>query len=169
MAEAKATQQLEQVLKSFMATMMKQSMGDMLRIMRREELSLPQVVSLFFLRHAGSACIGDVGDHLNLSPAATSHLVDRLVVAGLISRTESADDRRQKQVDLTDRGRVVLAELEQARMASVAQRFEAMPPDLRDSMIEVLTKVTAFLAGSESGRDDSRGTPPGCMGGTGNN
>src|SRR5215210_7701686 len=81
-------QELSHVLKQFAAEIMKSSMCDMLQLMRREELSMPQLVTLMYLGRLHAASITHISEHLNLSLGATSHLVERLVAGGFVSRTE---------------------------------------------------------------------------------
>ena len=147
-------QQLGQLLKEFVAVLMKQSTGDMLRVMRREELSMPQVVTLFYLRHARTASISAVREHLNLSLAATSHLVDRLVVGGFVSRTENTADRRHKQLTLTDTGLALIDELDQVRTALVARRLNDMPPEVLHATIEALRNAITYLDASGAQAED---------------
>ena len=46
--------------------------------------------------------------NLGVTNAASSQLIDRLVVSGLIERTEDPTDRRAKQLTITTKGRTVL-------------------------------------------------------------
>ena len=106
---------IEQVLQEFAAELMKHSTGDMLHLMRRAELSMPQLATLMFLHRHGAASLGHIRDHLGLTLGATSHLVDRLVAAQLVSRVEDPQDRRHKQIALTDAGQALVADVKRAR------------------------------------------------------
>ena len=118
-------------------------------IMRREELSMPQVVTLFFLHRRQSASISDIRSHLNLSLAATSQLTDRLVMAGLVSRTEDALDRRQKQVTPTPKGTALVGELEQARLSRLVHRLGEMSGAELESTIATFTNILRYLDETE--------------------
>jgi DNA-binding MarR family transcriptional regulator len=145
-----STEQLAHLLRDFVATVMRHSACDTLHIMRRVELSMPQLVALWFLRRAGTATISDIREHLNLSLAATSHLVDRLVLSGFVTRSEASADRRHKDVMLTAGGRVLLDEIEQARVAELAQHLATMPPAQLATTIGALADVLAFLQSAET-------------------
>ena len=106
---------------------------------------MPQLVTLWFLRRAGTATISDIREHLNLSLAATSHLVDRLVVSGFVTRNEASADRRHKDVVLTAVGQALLDEIEQARVAELAQHLATMPPEQLSTTIGALADIQAFL------------------------
>jgi DNA-binding MarR family transcriptional regulator len=143
--DLQSTEQLAHLLRDFVATVLRHSACDTMRIMRRAELSMPQLVALWFLRRAGTATISDIREHLNLSLAATSHLVDRLVVSGYVTRNEASADRRHKDVMLTDVGRALLDEIEQARVAELAQHLATMPPEQLSTTVGALADVMAFL------------------------
>ncbi len=68
-------------------------------------LSMPQYSLLMRLFHAGGCEVHDVGRGFGVTPAAASQLVDKLVQAGLVARTESPQDRRVRLIELTPRGR----------------------------------------------------------------
>jgi len=143
--DIQSTEQLAHFLRDFVSTLMRHSACDTMRIMRRAELSMPQLVALWFVRRAGTATISDIREHLNLSLPATSHLVDRLVVGGFVTRNEATIDRRHKDVMLTDAGRALLDEIEQARVAELAQHLATMPPEQLSTTVGALADVLAFL------------------------
>jgi DNA-binding MarR family transcriptional regulator len=144
------THELAQLLGDFIGTIMRRSACETMKIIRREELSMTQLVTLWFLRRSGTATISDIREHLNLSLAATSHLVDRLVVGGFVSRNEGVVDRRHKEVMLTDAGFTLLAEIEQARVAELAQHLGSMPQTQLQTTVDALAEVLHVLQSSEA-------------------
>lgn len=81
---------------------------------------------------------GRLAERLNLSPAATTALVDRLAAAGLVERVRDLPDRRQVRLRLTDRAR----RLGQEVLAPLARRIGAASAGL--SPAEAAT-VAGFL------------------------
>jgi MarR family 2-MHQ and catechol resistance regulon transcriptional repressor len=57
------------------------------------------------LLHIGPLPVNTIGPIVNLTPGSISIAVDRLVAKGLVSRVESAEDRRVRIVALTPRGK----------------------------------------------------------------
>src|ERR1700688_819760 len=57
------------------------------------------------LLHKGPLPVNTIGPTVDLTPGSISIAVDRLVAKGLVSRVESAEDRRVRIVTLTARGR----------------------------------------------------------------
>src|ERR1700738_2380488 len=57
------------------------------------------------LLHKGPLPVNTIGPIVDLTPGSISIAVDRLVAKGLVSRVESAADRRVRIVSLTPRGK----------------------------------------------------------------
>jgi DNA-binding MarR family transcriptional regulator len=95
-------------LREWMEASTARSMRDFWHYAKKSGLSMPQFGLLRRLYHGGECEVHDVGKHFDVSSAAASQLVDRLVQAGLVERTENPDDRRARRVALSARGRVVM-------------------------------------------------------------
>jgi DNA-binding MarR family transcriptional regulator len=95
---------------------MHRSMRSFLRYARERGLSMSQVAALFQIHQSGRLAVSDIGDNLGVTNAAASQLLDRLVLQGLVLRSENPQDRREKQLALTDLGRQVLQESSQTRL-----------------------------------------------------
>ncbi len=102
-------------LQEWIEVFMQGSMRHFLCYARESGLSMSQLGALLHLHHAGSSGITDIGDHLGVTSAAASQMLDRLVRQGLILRLEDPSDRRVKQVVLTDKGLQVIHETARAR------------------------------------------------------
>src|SRR5437660_10130103 len=68
-------------------------------------LGLSDFAVLEALLHKGPLPVNTIGPIVDLTPGSISTAVDRLVEKGLVSRVESADDRRVRIVALTPRGK----------------------------------------------------------------
>ncbi len=129
---------------------------DSLTLMNDSGLTVPQLLTLQLLRLAGAHTVSEIADKTALSRPATSHLVERLVEMGLVVRAEDANDRRQKQVSLSEKGTAVIDRLSQARRSHVAQAIESLTPGTRGRLAEALEEVQRELeerrAAKEAGR-----------------
>lgn len=83
---------------------MRRSMHDFLRFMREYNLSMPHLNILMQLYYHGPASILAIRQTMQSSRAAATQLVDKLVMQGLVVRTEDPDDRRVKDICLSDAG-----------------------------------------------------------------
>jgi MarR family transcriptional regulator, 2-MHQ and catechol-resistance regulon repressor len=68
-------------------------------------LGLSDFGVLEVLLHKGPLPVNAMGPMVDLTPGSISIAVDRLVVKSLVSRVESAEDRRVRIVALTPRGK----------------------------------------------------------------
>ena len=78
-------------------------------------LGLSDFAVLEVLLHKGPLPVNVIGPKVNLTPGSISVAVDRLVAKGLVTRTESSDDRRVRLVALTPRGKSVITPIFRAR------------------------------------------------------
>ena len=125
---------LEQWIKVFM----RRSTRNFIRFTKESGLSMSQIGTLFHLHHRGSSGVTNLGDHLGVTNAATSQLFDRLVQQDLIQRTEDPDDRRVKQIVLTDKGNQVLEEGIRARQGWFNDLGEFLSDSDKDQIIHAL-------------------------------
>ena len=96
--------QFSQSLREWMDTFIHRSMRDWSRFIKASGFSMPQFFLLMHLRHREHCGISDLSEHMEISNAAASQLVDKLVQADLLVRMEDPDDRRAKQVRLSPAG-----------------------------------------------------------------
>src|ERR1700740_3065458 len=68
-------------------------------------LGLSDFGVLELLLHKGPLPVNEIGPMVDLTPGSISVAVDRLVAKGLVSRVESAEDRRVRIVALTPHGK----------------------------------------------------------------
>ncbi len=92
-------------LREWMETSMHRSFHAFIRHNRESDLSLSQVNALFRLYHHGPGSVNDLANHLGVTKAAVSQLLDPLIADGLVLRSENPDDRRMKLIALTEKGK----------------------------------------------------------------
>jgi DNA-binding MarR family transcriptional regulator len=111
-------------------------------------MTMAQVKVLMTLRFKGPAAISKVAEVLGISHPTASHLVDRLVQAGLVERVEHATDRRSTLARLTEPGETLAQRLWQGRMDHqhncLAQLDEQDLAALRQGL-RALNRVAASL------------------------
>ena len=97
--------QFSQTVRQWIDTFMHRSMHDSARFVKASGFSMPQFFLLMHVHRRENCGISDLSEHLEITNAATSQLVDKLVQAGLLERAEDPNDRRAKQVSLTSQGK----------------------------------------------------------------
>ncbi len=103
---------------------------------------MPQFSILMQLHHRGNCGIGDISERFDVTNAAASQLVDKLVHSGLIKRQEDPHDRRAKLLNLTDKGKELIQQGIEERYRWVDQLEERLTAEERLQVSEALNLMT---------------------------
>jgi DNA-binding MarR family transcriptional regulator len=130
--------QLVQIIRQWMDVFMHRSMSDWSRYVKSTGLSMPQFNILMQLHYKGRSGLSDVSERMDISAAAASQLVDRLVVSGLVERAEDPSDRRAKHIALTAKGEALIAASIEERMRWVETLTLSLDPLEQESVAGAL-------------------------------
>jgi DNA-binding MarR family transcriptional regulator len=119
------------------------SMREWRRYVRSAGLSTAQVIILMRLFYGGRCEVHDIGRHLDVTSAAASQLVDRLVNAGLAERSEDPEDRRVRTVTLSAKGRRLIEEGIEERYRWVEDLAAALSEEERAALLRALPPLIA--------------------------
>ncbi len=125
---------------------MSTSMGAFIQYAKEQGLSVPQIGALIHINSRGTCGVTDIGDDLGVTSAAASQMLERLVQSGLVERREDPDDRRAKQIVLTERGlRLVRGSMEirQRQFAALADRMSARERGIAAAALRILVTRSA--------------------------
>jgi DNA-binding MarR family transcriptional regulator len=86
------------------------TMRDFMLFAKKAGLSMSQLGVLIHLHHGGPCAVSDIAVHGDVTNAAASQMIDRLVQQGWMVRSEDPIDRRSKQVALTQKGKKLVEE-----------------------------------------------------------
>src|ERR1700753_3992644 len=92
-------------------------------------LGLSDFGVLELLLHKGPLPVNAMGPMVDLTPGSISVAVDRLVTKGLVSRVESAEDRRVRIVTLTPRGKDLIASAFRKHSGQMKRVFSQLSPE----------------------------------------
>ncbi len=109
-----------------------------MRFFRENGLSLSLISTLFQLYHCGTSAVSQISSNLDISNAAASQLLERLVQQGLISRSENPLDRREKKLVLTNKGYELLRDSAKACSAWQEQLVSTLTPEEQNKVSEAL-------------------------------
>ncbi len=107
----------------------------------RAGLSMPQFRAMVLIANEPAASLSAVADHLALSLPTTSRMVSGLVAKGLLTRRDSAADRRQVSLGVTAKGRAVLDTAWTATGRELAGHLRDVPPDRLASLAAAMGVV----------------------------
>ena len=104
-------------------------------------LGLSDFGVLEILLHKGPLPVNTIGPIVDLTPGSISIAVDRLFAKGLVSRIESAEDRRVRIVALTPRGKALIDSAFRKHSGQMKTVFSALRPEELRGLETALKKV----------------------------
>jgi DNA-binding MarR family transcriptional regulator len=127
----------------FRSVVLRDPMRQTITFLHGHNLSIAAIAALMELKQRGDQSVSQLAGDIGLSVAATSQLIERLVQEKLVTRTESAEDRRRKQLALTAAGRRLLGKMEGAYTASAEKAFAGIPARALRDLESALAAVIA--------------------------
>ena len=134
--------QFNQAIRSWMDVFMSRSMRGWGRFAKSTGLSMPQFGLLMQMHHKGACGMSEVSERFEITPAAASQLVDKLVHSGLMKREEDPSDRRAKVLNITDKGRDLIQQGIEERYRWVDELAGKLSAEERAKISEALNIMT---------------------------
>jgi MarR family transcriptional regulator, 2-MHQ and catechol-resistance regulon repressor len=125
-------------LRAWMDVFMHRSMRGWTHFAKSTGLSMPQFSILMQLHHQGVCGISDIGERFDITNAAASQLVEKLVQSGHLERAQDPSDRRAKVLQLTPKGRDLIE-------TGIAERYRWMEDLAKSLSLEDKEKVAETL------------------------
>jgi DNA-binding MarR family transcriptional regulator len=122
-----ASEQFLAVMHEWAGVFMRNSMSNFLLFSKERGVSMPQIGALFRIRR-GDCSVSDISGELNITNAAASQMLESLVQQDFIHRSEDPNDRRAKQLVLTDKGRKLLLDGIHARQGWMQHLVRHLTP-----------------------------------------
>ncbi len=135
------TDALQRALQDWIWELMRHSMHSLLQYLKENELSMSQVGALFQI-NGGSTNVSDLGEGLGITIAAASQMLERLVQQGLVVRVEDPQDRRSKQLALTEKGRRIVQASVHARLDWIQALAASLSEREREQVAAALRVMT---------------------------
>jgi len=115
-----------------------------------DRLTLSQFFILEFLYREGDSKMGYLARFMNVSTAAMTGIVERMVKEGYLRRIYDADDRRIIKVKLTERGHIMARKVNQQRRDMIIRIFGKLSCTDRTDYLRVLTQINQVLKGEKA-------------------
>ena len=147
--------ELTRTVRQWMDVFSTRSMHAWTRFVKSTGLSMPQFGILMNLYYRHTIGVSDISDHMEISAAAASQLVEKLVQAGLLERAEDPNDRRARLLTLSEKGRALIESGIETRSSWVDELIVDLSPDEFATVaaaLETLTRAASRLAEQKSER-----------------
>ena len=134
--------QITQPLREWMDVFMHRSMRGWNQFAKSTGLSMPQFSILMQLHYKGASGMSEISERFDVTAAAASQLVDKLVQARYIERTEDPHDRRAKLFKLSTKGAKLVDDGIQERYRWMDELAGKLSAEEGAKVAEALTLLT---------------------------
>ncbi len=141
--------ELSKLLLEWSTLFMRVSLREFNHYTRSIGISITQMTVLMHLYYQGDAPLVHFCEMMEITPAAASQMIERMVQQGLVSRKEIPEDRRVRMVEITKKGRQLIEDSIVARQAWIDALIDSLPDDDRQLIGEALTTLTAHAVSLE--------------------
>jgi DNA-binding MarR family transcriptional regulator len=104
-----------------------------------QQVSPPQLRMLVLIQAHPATNLTALAGWMEVHPSSATRICDRLVQAGLVTRTEHVADRRNVQLELTDAGRALLDSVSARRQRALSRVLRRMSAQERHSLSEAMS------------------------------
>lgn len=117
-------------------------------------ITATQLNALKLLQSVGDLSLSELSAKMSATNSAVTGLVDRMVEAKLVTREQSAVDRRVWKIRLTPEGRTLARKVEVAPWEILQRAVMALPPAELEQLIKTLLKVADHIEQVVGGNDE---------------
>ncbi|TVY00293.1 MarR family winged helix-turn-helix transcriptional regulator [Paenibacillus cremeus] len=104
-------------------------------------LSASHAIILEKLEAEGPLKVSQIADALWITSGAVTSLSDKLITGGFANRIRSEEDRRVVYLELTEKGKEVLASLHEHRMQILESFFGQLPEEDVQHLIRIYRQI----------------------------
>ncbi len=109
------------------------------------KITLPQFWILDYLHRSGSDKMSSLAQYLNISPASTTGLIDRLMEQKLVTRKDDLHDRRIVWIELTFRGKDMILSIRKQKIQTLTEVFAKISSDDRLRYLDILERIVKIV------------------------
>lgn len=110
------------------------------------KITLPQFLALDFLNRRGECKMTDMAHFMQVTTAAVTGTVDRLVRDGYVVRVYDPDDRRIIRIKLTAKGMELVTRINQQRRRMLIKIFGKLSEAERKEHLRLLMRIHGILS-----------------------
>jgi DNA-binding MarR family transcriptional regulator/GNAT superfamily N-acetyltransferase len=122
--------------------------------------SLTEARVIYELAHHEQTTASVLADQLGLDPGYLSRILTRFLQQGLIEKTVSTIDGRQKQLSLTPAGKAAFALLNSRSQSMIETMLSRMPPEQQSHLLEAMGTIHRILGEQAGGNATCILRPP---------
>jgi len=113
--------------------------------LHKGKINVPQFLILNYLLRKKEASMKELTALINLTGAATTGIVDRLVSSRYVARCFDSGDRRVIKVRLTAKGKGLILKVYEERKKVIMRLFQRVSESDRSEYLRILTRIKDAL------------------------
>ena len=128
-----------------MPVMMKEFIKRQASDFYKTKITMPQFFVLEFLYRSGESKMSRIAKFINVSTAAITGIVERLVRDGYVIRVSDPKDRRIVMIRLTAKGTKAVKDITEKRKEVTIKMFGVISQEEREQYLKILSNVREHL------------------------
>ncbi|NUC19152.1 MarR family transcriptional regulator [Bacillus mycoides] len=100
-----------------------------------------EFIVLRILNRTNKEMVSRVANELNVSNSHITAVTEKLINKGFVTRSRSTSDRRVVYLEITEKGKDLVAKMEGEKKKYLQERFSALSEDEMDIMISISKKL----------------------------
>ena len=98
------------------------------------------------IQESGPLSSSEIGETLSIARSQMTHSVDKLAEMGMVEREHGTEDRRKIKISLTDKGRLVLEQVDETINNHLKERLEILSDDELAKLAESFRNIAEILS-----------------------
>src|SRR3954470_19268457 len=119
------------------------------------DFTLTEARALFEIGAGNIRTARALGNALGVDKGYLSRVIGRLERSGVIARTQSTGDRRERNLSMTDRGRLVFDRLQADTNAQIEHLVDRLSPAEVSALVEHMSSIQHLLWSNQPTRSDA--------------
>ena len=129
------------IMEEWASVYLGRSLAAYFAFLRSTNISMQQAYVLTYLHYNAPSKISEICEHMMVSAAAVSQMVDRLERQNLVTRVSDSDDRRVRNVVLAEPGQRFVLQSIEARQSWIQE----VPAELSNEQLEQISSALQLL------------------------
>lgn len=123
------------------------------RVMKVSGLTVPQLVIMIAIEDLGAVTVRQVSQHVSLSQATVTIILNRLEARGFIVRSRNTTDKRVVNSSLTEKGKEALLNTPPLMDGHFMRRYSKLDTKEREQILSSLQQLASLMVAVD-GEDD---------------
>ncbi len=145
---AEFADKVDEIMPVIAREFLKQKVDNLFKV----RLTMPQMIVLNMLDRHGESKMTDLAHFINVTTAAMTGVVDRLVRDGYVRRASDPKDRRIIRTALTAKGKRLVDDIAKERKRMMVKVFGMISQAEREAYLNILTHIQEHLKEPEGNR-----------------